>query len=278
MSEPTDQELISIANGFLLSAPPGEFAQVVADVKALLPDESLLNESAPATFREYNTDQMVSVKSPNHDYEVLITKAGEVRDGEYLDHRGKQVIQYDHIRQQVTGSRQLAAGDFDSSLENLRSAFDDAAQNYAAEYYPHGAYSVYSTGGKITIAIAATRFQPANFVNGRWRSIWTWSQNGELQGNIKITVHYYEDGNVQLNSIFTKTLKTVGSGNKAVDEAIKAIGKAEADFQSQLEASYVSMSDNTFKALRRVLPITRTKIPWGQIKKYRIGGDITAGK
>jgi hypothetical protein len=38
------------------------------DVRTLLPDEKLINDTAPATFREYNTDQMLRV--PNGDHQV----------------------------------------------------------------------------------------------------------------------------------------------------------------------------------------------------------------
>jgi len=47
----TDEEITDIANGFLLNAPPGEFMEVVTDVRTLLPNEALINESAPRTFR-----------------------------------------------------------------------------------------------------------------------------------------------------------------------------------------------------------------------------------
>jgi len=119
MAEVTDDEIIDIANGFLLSSPPGEFMEVVTDVRALLPKESLINESAPRTFREYNTEQMVQVDSPKG-HKVLITKYGEVADGEYLDPKGGLVLFYDHIKQEVTGSRGIQSGDMENNMENLR--------------------------------------------------------------------------------------------------------------------------------------------------------------
>jgi capping protein alpha len=40
-----------------------------------------------------------------------------------------------------------------------------------------------------------------NYRNGRWRSEWTLKLAGsQLQGLMRCSVHYYEDGNVQLNT------------------------------------------------------------------------------
>lgn len=275
MGEPTREQLIDIANNFLLSSPPGEFMEVVTDVRSLLPNESMINESAPRTFREYNTEQMVQVDSPGHSHKVLITKYGEVSDGEYVDPKGNQVITYDHIRQEVTGKRAIS-GDLDSSLEGLRSAFERAAFDYVQQHYPHGTTTVYGKDGKIIIAISSAKFNPSNYCNGRWRSVWTFS-DGELVGHFKIVIHYYEDGNVQLNTDTTQktTITEGGSPDNIAAAAIKAITKVEQQFQQALEQSYSTMGETTFKALRRALPITRSRIDWTKIKNFKLGGEMS---
>jgi len=273
MAEPTQEELIDIANSFILSSPPGELGEVVTDVRALLPDEKMINSTAGKTFREYNTEQMVAVDSPKG-HKVLITKYGEVNDSEYLDPRGGLVLRFDHIKQQVTANRP-AAGELDSSAEPLRAAFDKAFSDYSKEHYPFGASTVYAKGNEVTIAISSAKFNSSNFYNGRWRAVWTYS-NGELVGHFKIVVHYYEDGNVQLNTETTVKVASpaAGSPDATAAAAVKAVLKAEQSFQSSLEANYSTMGDTTFKALRRKLPITQTKIDWDKIKNYKVATTL----
>eukprot|EP00211_Chloroparvula_japonica_P016779 CAMPEP_0119131108 /NCGR_PEP_ID=MMETSP1310-20130426/9469_1 /TAXON_ID=464262 /ORGANISM="Genus nov. species nov., Strain RCC2339" /LENGTH=280 /DNA_ID=CAMNT_0007121661 /DNA_START=115 /DNA_END=957 /DNA_ORIENTATION=+ len=278
MGDVTEEEMIQIANNFLLASPPGEFMEVVTDVRGLLPDDSLINDTAPITFREYNTVQMLQVY--NGEVDVLVSKHGEVSDTEYLDPRSGQVFSFDHIRQEVTGSRPIS-GELDGQVEPYRSAIDQAFEKYAREFYANGTSAVYSSkkGSDfvVTMCISSSKFNPNNFWNGRWRSVWTatFKPNGQvsLNGTLRINVHYYEDGNVQLNTEAERSASVAGGNPQATaDNIVKAIRKEEANYQQNIDNSYATMGDTTFKALRRVLPITRMKVNWEKIRTSRMGG------
>jgi capping protein alpha len=240
-------------------------------VRGLLQNDALLNKSALETFRKYNTEQLLQVGDRN---QHLITKQGEISPNEYLDARAGVVLTFDHIKQQVVSTRPIS-GELDSSMESLRKAYDDAADKYSQSHYQNGTSAVYASSGTITICIASTKFNSNNFWNGRWRSIWTVNVKGgeaKLEANIRVSVHYYEDGNVQLTTSFKKnaSVKAPSDPKGSAEAVFKQISKLEQDYHTALEHSYHTMGDTTFKALRRVLPITRTKIDWLKIRNYKI--------
>jgi hypothetical protein len=141
----------------------------------------------------------------------------------------------------------------------------------AEHYLSSQAYGVYPSSNDATIALAITgsKYSPSNYWNGRWRSIYTFNpSSNSLIGDIKVDVHYYEDGNVRLFT--TKSINIPVTGGSAT-EIIKALAKAEKAYQEELNRAFGQLSENAFKNLRRQLPITRQKVDWEKIGNYRLG-------
>jgi len=269
----SQDQLVKIANNFLLNAPPGELMEVVTDVRALLPDAHMLDSTAPTTFKKYNEDQMVQVEREGHHF--LVTSYGEVGTNEYIDHVGNAVVTFDHVKQEIVSTRPLEDSDKDGNLEGLRAELDTAVAGYVKDHYPFGTHGVYTKGGDIYICITSTRFNPNNYWNGRWRSVWKVpGKGGNIEGRIRLQVHYYEDGNVQLH---TDTAKSAPVASSSAKDILKALTTVEHNFHSALDASYNVMGETTCKALRRALPITGQKINWNLIHTYRVGGEAASG-
>lgn len=276
------EDVKRIVNSFLLNAPPGEFHEVVTDVRGLLQNDALLNELAPTTFKEYNTEQMLTLPAPGQSHKLLITKFGEVSGNEYLDPQGKQVVTFDHFKQEVTGSRPVES-ELNDELEPWRSAVEKKLLEYVGNFYDLGSGAVFASKDAkgnivVTVAISSALFNSNNFYNGRWRSVWTATfvagKQATVAGLLRVNVHYYEDGNVQLNTNSNKKDAVQAVKPDAFAELfLKAIEKHEGDFQTQLEQNYEKMGSTTFKALRRALPVFATKITWNKITTYKVGNE-----
>lgn len=114
--------------------------------------------------------------------------------------------------------------------------------------------------------------------NGRFRALYqvpVSSSSTTVTGKIHVDVHYYEDGNVALN---TKKPINLSVSSVSAESIISRIAAAERDYQEELNRAFVQMAEGAFKGLRRQLPITRQKVEWEKVGGYRLGQDISGGK
>lgn len=87
------------------------------------------------------------------------------------------------------------------SLESLRVAVEKETSTYVNDHYPDGVSTVYCNDTDIIVLIVDNKYNPNNFWNGRWLAYWVYNtQSNELKGTTRVNVHYYEEGNVQLNA------------------------------------------------------------------------------
>ena len=123
--------------------------------------------------------------------------------------------------------------------------------------------------------LVSNKYSPSNFWNGRWRSTYLFNpRDSSVTGTIQVNVHYYEDGNVALAT--TKPVSIQNAGSSA-SEVMRKVANTERAYQEELNRAFVAMNEQSFKALRRQLPITRQKVEWEKVGGYRMGSNLRGG-
>uniref|UniRef100_K3WD37 F-actin-capping protein subunit alpha n=1 Tax=Globisporangium ultimum (strain ATCC 200006 / CBS 805.95 / DAOM BR144) TaxID=431595 RepID=K3WD37_GLOUD len=264
-----DDEKLRIAQHFLLSSPPGQIHDVLRDVAKLVPARVLTDSALRGALRAYNVANTLPIDVPDADYRMLICEEGEVDATHYVDPIGKRVFGVDHVKQQVIPEdvAELPAS-FTTSFESERLLVEKALQSYLQfEYMHQGTAGVYVKDTHLVVNFCAQRINLRNFWSGRWKSRWEVDLSVHplvVKGGIALHVHYFENGNLQLQNekVIDDQELRVESTTALGDALLRVIKDAEDDLQTNLEDMYINMSQETFKEMRRVMPITQTKMEW----------------
>jgi len=279
-AEPTAEQKLNIAQYFIASSPTGEVDDVVKDVKKLVSDDETLTPAALSKIlKDYNVEQMVAAKDPDGN-PVLITAHGQIADDLYLDPSTGRVLRFDHLKRkftEITDKKQV----LDEAVNKHRTAIAKEISAYLDEQYKTGraVSAVYGAdNGAITVCISAANVNLGNFWTGGWRAVYQLNVSStgstDLSADVKVNVHYFEDGNVQLHTKFnTKTPVTIADEKKTAPEVAKTIKRLETEFQANLEEMYVQMHRQTFKAMRRFWPISKKPMDW-DLRKHSLTAEL----
>jgi hypothetical protein len=265
---------LATVSAFVEGAPPGELADVIADIKALtIETPNLASQLGPA-FQKYNEEQFATVKLPGSSQHVIVSSHNSLGGGKYYDVESSSSFTFDHSTQKASA---VQSHFLESSHSDLVKSLLKSVGTHTKEHYPNASYGVYPIEGdsKIAILVVANKYSPNNFWNGRWRSLYIYSPTeSSLTGSMKVDVHYYEDGNVRL---LTNKNIYAAIQSASASAIAREIAVSEKKYQEELNKGFNSLSEGAFKGLRRQLPITRQKIEWDKIAGYRLGQDIGGG-
>jgi len=265
---------VATISAFVKGAPPGELADIVADIKALtIDDPNLVSKLGPA-FQQYNEEQFATVKLPNSSQHVIVSSYSSLGGERYFDVESSSSFAFDHTTQKASDVQSYVLG---GSQEDLVRSLLKSVGTHVKEHYPNASHGVYPIENetKIAVVIVSNKYSPNNFWNGRWRSLYIFDpSDSTLSGSIKVDVHYYEDGNVRLQ---TSKPVLVSTSSVLASAIVREITVAEKKYQDEVNKGFNNLSEGAFKGLRRQLPITRQKIEWDKIAGYRLGQDIGGG-
>jgi len=255
---------------------------VATDIRTIIDDDVRLQKGIAGALEQYNLDQFVTVDAPDKTHQVIISEFGRVGDpkeNRFTDPRSKKSFVFDHLRLEALGSQ---GEEPDASSEPFREALDNATQAYIAEHFHEGVGSVFAPEqNKFVIQLVANKYNPSNFWSGRWRSKYEVDlDNKTVRGSIKINVHYYEQGNVQLSTSFTPklTLPHSAPDPAAAKQLLAQISEQEGKYQAALSDTYQDLGEKSFKPLRRALPMTRNKLDWEKVTGYKLGAELQASR
>lgn len=257
----------------LLQSPPGQINDVYNDL-------IVLTNIDKAPFKQHNLLQNIPVTLlPSNENVVLgedvtLIPDSEDPDSDIMNWKGAQ-YKIDHITLEAT---RIEGSSAELNDDPVRDVLEKAIAEYVGSYYQTGVSSIHQTNDGYAIYIVGNAYNPNNFWAGRWREVWHYTKSGTLAGKLNTQIHYYEDGNVQLNSSQSFSFSDLPNdivGDSAVS-LVKAVQKAAVAFQTVINNSFVDTGVNAFKNLRRVLPITRSKIEWGSILSYKIGAELNS--
>jgi len=218
---------------------------------------------------------------------VLITPHGELPGGTFLDPAKGVALDVDHKALTATESSEPLPAATLASLQaasELRSTIDAEMTRYVSTFLPSGVVTTYGSSGagtKVVCCMSARASELNNYWAGLWLSEWTLEvptggSIGTLTGKVAVNVHYFEDGNVQLDDKIVFQCELAATPAEVGPAFVSKVKESEQSFMAKLEDIYSNLSESVLQGLRRRLPVTRMKFDWDKIAVAKLASDLQA--
>lgn len=255
-------KLESLLDELVKSSPPGELVGIKQDLSQLLSNQSnsLINQSIEKYINENPTVFSGQYIASSYNKDPSSTK--------YVDFVGRKAFNVDLNRQTAVDFEDYNGGNYPEYYDKLVQSL----QLYGQDHYPSTfAFTVIPDGSETHIILIGQRLNNDNFYTGQWQSHYV-VKNGSISGAVKLDIHYYEDGNVRLN--FDEKVATTSISSDAL-AIVNFINETENKVTVKIIENFNELNQKYFKNLRRLLPVTKSKINWGSaIGNYRLGSDV----
>jgi hypothetical protein len=250
MTEESNQSAIQ---RILLASPPGQYDVILEDLRSIVPKPSLLE--------------------PN--FVALIRSEWEAANGRSAIAAG--------------GDGGSECGDAKIYITSLSEAMDVYIATYFSSSGVRAAHNVTASTVDetltLTVATYAERIDLQNHRAGSWKGCYTiFPTSGSIHGEISVWAHTFENGgnvqmisNLSLDASFSRCLPSDGSETRSswALAVTRQIGSWE-EIEVIKHDTYESIGKTHLKRLRRVMPVTRTKMEWN-VQAHRVKQTLGEG-
>lgn len=272
--------LNELVDSLIQSAPPAELKQVSQSLSSLTKGTSTssTNSLIQDSIEQYAQENIISIDN------IIISKYNkDENSSKYIDYVDNKLFNVDWQNQKI-----IDVESYHDNNNKRGSNYDELIQKlsqYGDDYYPSNfAFTVIpESEDQLRVIIIGQRANHDNFYTGQWKSNYLITEQG-IKGNIDLDIHYFEDGNVRLkfnesinSSNNNNNSSTLQSGNliNNASKIVNFINEQENATMVKIIEQFNNLNQKSFKNLRRLLPVTRSKINWGSaIGNYRLGSDV----
>lgn len=257
-AEVRPEEKLLVARHFICKASAGEARALAEDLQSIMGKDLLTDEKVS----EYLLDRAEKFyEFVPGEKEVIACEHSKV-DGGYQNPSTGEVCTLNVSKHEpAIGDKKEGENENNSDLrQSLQSALNSHLDaHYLKELHAARACAVYENGDDVVCIISAKNSNLNSFWTGSWQCTYSLTKGGNsLEAQLKINVHYFEGGNVQLNVDKTESLECDCDN---VDDVVSKIVMFENEFQNTI-SEFFSTNENMFKKVRRGLTIQGTKFDW----------------
>ncbi|GEQ67966.1 hypothetical protein JCM33374_g1632 [Metschnikowia sp. JCM 33374] len=262
--------LNKIVDSLVKTSPPGELTDVKADLIALASAENRASVNDALDRQIDETGVLVSGG-------LIASKLNkDSSSSKFWDFIGKKKFNVDLETKKAID---IEAAEPESAYPGYFKKLVELLEQYGEDHYPseYGFTVIPGSGNTVQIVIIGQKLNKNNFYTGIWKSVYSVDGSGNISGSVKLDIHYYEDGNVRLE--FEQPTVASNLAEVSASAIVNYINKAENDATLKILDDFTLLNQKYFKNLRRLLPVTKSKINWGKaIGAYRLGSDVVNKK
>eukprot|EP01060_Flectonema_neradi_P027711 TRINITY_DN3731_c0_g1_i1.p1 TRINITY_DN3731_c0_g1~~TRINITY_DN3731_c0_g1_i1.p1 ORF type:complete len:294 (+),score=66.71 TRINITY_DN3731_c0_g1_i1:56-883(+) len=253
----TDDEKRSIITQFVMASPCHELKNVIKDVRVLVADDDLVDSVLPDAVRSYSKKEFVPCESPYGNM-VPLSSYSEGEPGIFLDpfeSKWFKVTDYVKMRSEEAEGKPVEITPFQTQVQEKVTA-------YINDHYRSGTGCVFSVPEGLVIVVNSEKSNPGSCWSGRWKSYLMITNitatDCSTNGLIENDVHYYEDGNIQMDTSKELAKDFTASDSAALaKKVVTYLDDAEREFHMKIDEVCQTLADKSLKSLRRRLPVSK---------------------
>lgn len=259
--EITDNDKLQVAGYLICKAPSGEAKLLSHDLQTIM-GKSLLSDDVVNDFLKKRGEKYYEFAKGSNAIACAQSQSGEG----YINPGTGEVSTLDLRNLNGTQVADTSSGEYENNSP-FRQALEAALRkrveaHFLSEQHACRACNVFQEGETLTMVISSKNTHLGAYWTGNWQSTYQFDMQGtSINAEVKINVHYFEAGNVQLN---TKKTAKIPISAISSDDA-KKIVDAAMEFENELQtaiSTFYTTNENNFKKVRRALTIQSTKMDW----------------